>query len=124
MLADRAGERFAAVVLDAEEKRSTVVLTDLAVEARCEGRLTPGERVRVRLTTADPATRTVRFAPPPADRGRQDTAAAHQLGDLLLHLGCPRTSAKADRPHVAVVEAGRVLELQGRVALAELARSS
>jgi exoribonuclease R len=61
VLADRVGEVFDAVVLDAEDKRSTVVLTDLAVQARCEGRLTPGERVRVRLTTADPATRTVRF---------------------------------------------------------------
>jgi hypothetical protein len=49
-------------VLDAEEKRSTVVLSELAVQARCDGRLTPGERVRVRLTAADPATRTVRFA--------------------------------------------------------------
>ncbi len=62
VLADRVGEVFDAVVLDAEEKRSTVVLTDLAVQARCDGRLTPGERVRIRLTTADPATRTVRFA--------------------------------------------------------------
>jgi exoribonuclease R len=63
VLAGRVGEVFDAVVLDAEEKRSTVVLTELAVQARCDGRLTPGERVRVRLTTADPATRTVRFAP-------------------------------------------------------------
>ncbi|WP_138731502.1 RNB domain-containing ribonuclease [Modestobacter excelsi] len=61
MLADRVGEVFDAVVLDAEEERSTVVLTDLAVQARCEGRSTPGERARVRLITADPATRTVRF---------------------------------------------------------------
>ncbi|MEI4271690.1 RNB domain-containing ribonuclease [Klenkia sp. LSe6-5] len=63
LLADRVGEVFDAVVLDAEEERSTVVLTDLAVQARCEGRLTPGHVVRVRLTEADPATRTVRFAP-------------------------------------------------------------
>jgi exoribonuclease R len=62
VLADRVGEVFDAVVLDAEEKRSTVVLTELAVQARCDGRLIPGERVRVRLTTADPATRTVSFA--------------------------------------------------------------
>jgi exoribonuclease R len=62
MLAGRVGEAFDAVVLDAEEKRSTVVLTDLAVQARCDGRLALGERVRVRLTAADPATRTVRFA--------------------------------------------------------------
>ncbi|MFQ1003792.1 RNB domain-containing ribonuclease [Modestobacter sp. SSW1-42] len=63
VLAGRVGEVFDAVVLDADGKRSTVVLADLAVQARCDGRLTPGERVRVRLTTADPATRTVRFAP-------------------------------------------------------------
>ena len=62
VLAGRVGEVFDAVVLDAEEKRSTVVLTELAVQARCDGRLVPGERVRVRLSTADPATRTVRFA--------------------------------------------------------------
>jgi exoribonuclease R len=63
LLAGRVGEVFDAVVLDAEDKRSTVVLSDLAVQARCDGRLTPGQRVRVRLTTADPATRTVRFTP-------------------------------------------------------------
>jgi len=62
LLADRVGEVFDAVVLDAEEERSTVVLTELAVQARCEGRAAPGERVRVRLTAADPATGTVRFA--------------------------------------------------------------
>jgi exoribonuclease R len=62
VLAGRVGEVFDAVVLDAEDKRSTVVLTELAVQARCDGRLTPGERVRIRLTTADPVTRTVRFA--------------------------------------------------------------
>ncbi|KQS66883.1 ribonuclease II [Modestobacter sp. Leaf380] len=61
LLAGRVGEVFDAVVLDAEEKRSTVVLTDLAVQARCDGRLTPGAEVRVRLTVADPATRAVRF---------------------------------------------------------------
>jgi exoribonuclease R len=62
VLAGRVGEVFDAVVLDAEDKRSTVVLTELAVQARCDGRLTPGEQVRIRLTTADPDTRTVRFA--------------------------------------------------------------
>ena len=62
VLAGRVGEVFDAVVLDADEKRSTVVLSELAVQARCDGRLPPGERVRVRLVSADPATRTVRFA--------------------------------------------------------------
>ncbi|WP_208103948.1 RNB domain-containing ribonuclease [Modestobacter roseus] len=61
VLAGRVGEVFDAVVLDADEKRSTVVLSDLAVEARCDDPLTPGQRVRVRLVTADPATRIVRF---------------------------------------------------------------
>ncbi|MCZ2830642.1 RNB domain-containing ribonuclease [Modestobacter sp. VKM Ac-2986] len=63
VLAGRVGDVFDAVVLDADEKRSTVVLAELAVQARCDGRLTPGERVRVRLTAADPATRSVRFSP-------------------------------------------------------------
>ncbi|MEU2350262.1 RNB domain-containing ribonuclease [Modestobacter sp. NPDC049651] len=61
VLAGRVGEVFDAVVLDAEEHRCTVVLSDLAVQARCDVALPPGERVRVRLTVADPATRTVRF---------------------------------------------------------------
>ncbi len=65
LLAGRVGEVLDAVVLDAEDKRSTVLLTELAVQARCDGRLTPGERVRVRLTTADPATRQVRFEAAP-----------------------------------------------------------
>ncbi|KQS58283.1 ribonuclease II [Geodermatophilus sp. Leaf369] len=61
LLAGRVGEVFDAVVLDSDGKRSTVVLPDLAVQARCDGALTPGEVARVRLTAADPATRTVRF---------------------------------------------------------------
>ena len=47
--------------------KGVVALDDPPVRARCDGDLPLGERVTVRLTTADPATRTVRFtlAPPP-----------------------------------------------------------
>jgi exoribonuclease R len=64
LLAGRAGDTFPAVVVDASADRATVVLDELAVRARCDGPgLTAGERTTVRLTAADPATRTVRFAP-------------------------------------------------------------
>ncbi|MPR00098.1 RNB domain-containing ribonuclease [Modestobacter sp. I12A-02628] len=64
LLAGRVGETFPAVVLDAGGDRATVVLDDLAVRARCDGAgQRPGERVTVRLTQADPATRAVRFVP-------------------------------------------------------------
>ncbi|GIF04448.1 RNB domain-containing ribonuclease [Actinoplanes siamensis] len=67
LLQGRVGDRFDAAVLDREEasgKRpagGTVALDDPAVRARCLGDLPLGGRVQVRLTTADPATRTVRF---------------------------------------------------------------
>ena len=57
LLATRVGEVFDAAVLD----RSTVALADPPVRARCEGELPLGERIRVRLVTADPAARQVRF---------------------------------------------------------------
>lgn len=68
LLRGRVGEDFEAVVIDIDERRpgtGTVQLRDPAVVARCEGggQLPLGERIRVRLTTADPVTRTVRFAP-------------------------------------------------------------
>ncbi|MFF7988487.1 RNB domain-containing ribonuclease [Kitasatospora xanthocidica] len=79
LLAGREGEDFSAVVIDVDEKRpasGTVQLRDPAVRARCDaagaapgaapdgtaGRLPLGRVIDVRLTTADPATRTVRFA--------------------------------------------------------------
>jgi exoribonuclease R len=63
LLRGREGETFSAVVVDAENGRGTVTLDALAVRGRCEGAaLTPGTRVRVRLTEADVAARTVRFA--------------------------------------------------------------
>ncbi|GAA1261817.1 RNB domain-containing ribonuclease [Kitasatospora nipponensis] len=70
LLRGREGEDFDAVVVDLDERRpevGTVQLTEPAVRARCESaaghHLPLGERLRVRLTRADPATRTVRFAP-------------------------------------------------------------
>jgi exoribonuclease R len=49
-------------VVDAEDGKGTVVLDEFAVRGRCTGEgLTPGTRVRVRLTDADVAARTVRF---------------------------------------------------------------
>ncbi|MFI9326172.1 RNB domain-containing ribonuclease [Kitasatospora sp. NPDC052868] len=71
LLAGREGDDFTAVVVDVDEKRpayGTVQLREPAVRARCDGErdhpgLPLGEEIRVRLTAADPATRTVRFAP-------------------------------------------------------------
>ncbi|GAA2867555.1 ribonuclease R [Actinoplanes cyaneus] len=67
LLQDRVGAEFDAAVLDRDEATAkrpaggTVALDDPAVRARCVGDLPLGTRVRVRLTAADPATRTVRF---------------------------------------------------------------
>jgi exoribonuclease R len=65
LLADRVGESFDAAVVehDQEKDRSTVVIDDPAVRARCDGRPPLGARVPVRLVRADLPTRTVRFAP-------------------------------------------------------------
>ncbi|MBO3738428.1 RNB domain-containing ribonuclease [Actinoplanes flavus] len=67
LLAGRVGEVFEAAVLDRDEpsgKRpagGTIALDDPAVRAKCLGDLPLGSRIEVRLTAADPATRTVRF---------------------------------------------------------------
>jgi exoribonuclease R len=60
VLADREGERFAAVVID----EGLVQLRDPAVRARIEDAATPepGSEVTVRLDRADPAARTVAFS--------------------------------------------------------------
>ncbi|KJK56063.1 RNB domain-containing ribonuclease [Saccharothrix sp. ST-888] len=69
LLRGREGEDFDAVVIEVDERKpvnGTVQLCGPAVVARCDGtsrQLPLGERIRVRLTKADPATRTVRFAP-------------------------------------------------------------
>ncbi len=63
VLAPRIGEVFDAVVVDSGTSSGTVQLTDPAVRARCDGADLPlGDRLRVRLVTADPAARKVVFA--------------------------------------------------------------
>jgi len=66
LLAHRIGEVFDVGVLDRDDNPKkkpggTVAVDDPAVLARCLGDLPLGERVRARLTVADPATRTVQF---------------------------------------------------------------
>lgn len=69
VLRDRIGELFDAVVVDLKDNdpsAGTVQLEDPAVVARVDGDGTPlplGERLRVRLTEADPARAKVRFTP-------------------------------------------------------------
>ncbi|MEU5577624.1 RNB domain-containing ribonuclease [Streptomyces huasconensis] len=69
LLKDRVGELFDAVVVDVKDHEpavGTVQLTDPAIVARVEGgpaALPLGERLRVRLTQADPTAAKVRFAP-------------------------------------------------------------
>jgi exoribonuclease R len=62
LLRDRVGDEFDAVVIDADDHAGTVVLDSPAVRARCAGGALPiGERIRVRLVTADVDQRQVRF---------------------------------------------------------------
>ncbi len=69
LLKDRVGELFDAVVVDVKDREpavGTVQLSDPAVVARVEGgraRLPLGERLRVRLTEADPGGAKVLFEP-------------------------------------------------------------
>lgn len=69
LLQDRIGEAFDAYVVDIKDGEptvGTVQLTDPAVVARVEGgtaKLPLGERLRVRLTQADPGAANVLFAP-------------------------------------------------------------
>ncbi|MEV6755884.1 RNB domain-containing ribonuclease [Streptomyces sp. NPDC051214] len=69
LLKDRVGELFDGVVVDVQEREptvGTVQLTDPAIVARIEGGiggLPLGERLRVRLTQADPGSAKVQFAP-------------------------------------------------------------
>ncbi|MGW0333101.1 RNB domain-containing ribonuclease [Streptomyces sp. NPDC003011] len=69
LLQDRVGEVFDGCVVDVEERRPTVGTVQVespAVIGRIEGGGAPlplGERLRVRLTRADPGAATVRFAP-------------------------------------------------------------
>jgi exoribonuclease R len=68
LLADRVGEEFDAGVIDVDSGErhngkpgGDIVLDDPPVKARCLGKLPLGERIRVRLTEADPKRRLVRF---------------------------------------------------------------
>ncbi|MFK4105346.1 RNB domain-containing ribonuclease [Streptomyces sp. NPDC019531] len=67
LLKDRVGEVFDGCVVELEERRPTVGTVQLetpAVIGRVEGEgLSLGERLRVRVTQADPGTSKVRFAP-------------------------------------------------------------
>jgi exoribonuclease R len=67
LLAGRVGEEFDAYVLDADDKHhkgGAIALVDPPVRARCDGSDLPlGERIRARLTEADPAKRRLRFVP-------------------------------------------------------------
>jgi exoribonuclease R len=67
LLRNRVGDTFDAGVLDVDGSRASrppsgvIALDDPPVRARCEGDLPLGERVRVKLITADPKRRTVLF---------------------------------------------------------------
>jgi exoribonuclease R len=62
ILQDQVGADFDAITID--DHPVTVQVTEPAVIAHCEGENLPlGERIRVRLVKADPATRQVVFAP-------------------------------------------------------------
>jgi len=64
VLHGREGHTFDAAVADSSERSGTVVIDQPAVRARCDGAHLPlGQRIKVRLITADPTTRTVRFVP-------------------------------------------------------------
>jgi len=63
LLADRVGQVFDALVIDAEDSSAMIVLDDPAVRARCSGKNLPvGERIKARLVEADVAQRSVRFS--------------------------------------------------------------
>lgn len=63
ILTGREGEHFAAVVTDQGESGARFQLCDLPVVARTTAHsVQPGERIRVRLESADPVRREVRFA--------------------------------------------------------------
>jgi exoribonuclease R len=69
LLAGRVGEEFDAAVLDLDDRPKRVpggmiALDEPPVRARCEGDLPLGERIRVRLVTADPAQRRILFTHP------------------------------------------------------------
>lgn len=63
LLAGREGQHFCAVVTDLGEAGARFQLCDLPVVARTTARrVRPGDRITVRLDSADPARRTLRFS--------------------------------------------------------------
>lgn len=64
LLSSRVGEVFDAVVVELDGERAEVQLREPAVRARCDSPgLSLGRALQVRLVTADPTQRRVRFAP-------------------------------------------------------------
>lgn len=61
LLRDRVGEVFDAVVISANGSGGTVQLTDPFISAAIDGEVTPGQRIRARLLTADITTGVTRF---------------------------------------------------------------
>ncbi|WP_329787638.1 RNB domain-containing ribonuclease [Lentzea sp. DG1S-22] len=62
VLAGRVGQEFDAAVLRSNENDAEIFVAEPPVLAKCSGRNIPeGERIRVKLTEADPAERKVRF---------------------------------------------------------------
>jgi exoribonuclease R len=63
-LQDRVGQIFGAIVIDADQKGARIQLKDEAVVARVTAPgLSAGDSLRVRLVSADPQDRQVRFEP-------------------------------------------------------------
>lgn len=77
LLASRVGTAFEAVVIRAGNgnRAADVLITDPPVIAKCAGSPPDGQRIEVRLDTADPGTRVVRFSYP-VDRSDPTTEAA------------------------------------------------
>ncbi len=61
LLQSRVGDSFTAVVTDVDERGARIQLRDLPVVARLNVNAEPGDALDVRLTAADPATRTITF---------------------------------------------------------------
>ena len=62
-LTAREGETFSAVVIDVDKNSARIQLSDPPVRTRIRaGELVAGDEVTVRLDSADPATRTVKFS--------------------------------------------------------------
>jgi len=62
LLAGREGELFAAVVTDRDERGARIQLTGLPIVARVDAhKVAAGDALRVRLVTADPVRRSLRF---------------------------------------------------------------